>query len=228
MRLIIVRHGQTNPKEYLGGNWDLPKADAPITELGDQQAMLLGEEIRRIGFTGKIYSSPFLRTIRTAHFISQATGLKIDLEPRFREMVFSTESMKDFRGMTLEELKAQYPEIIAEHLPMPWWSQEPEGENEVKARVLPVIEELLAKNEDCLLVGHGASTNAANKILLEKSSWKINEEIYRIPSGYNCTLSEYRIENGDILPIKLYSHAHLPLSMVTSNYRMSLEKKEEA
>ena len=60
MTLYITRHGQTNPeKEGLIKNVDYPAGDPPITGKGMRQAALLGEKLKKSGFSGIVYSSPY-------------------------------------------------------------------------------------------------------------------------------------------------------------------------
>lgn len=226
MKLFIVRHGQTCPKEYVGGDWDLPKADPPITELGHRQAALTGEEMKRVGFNGRIISSPFTRTLTTASYIAEACGLPIHLDARFREIVKTEESIKDFVGKPLSQLREEFPALAEDaQLEAKWWNEAAETSEDVRRRVEPLVEDVIARGEDCILVGHGASTGAANSILMDMAHMRCVPEVFSALGG-NCSLSEYHIDGDRVRPIRLYSISHMPLDMVTSNYRFALERVE--
>ena len=56
MILHVTRHGQTNTqKTHTPG-------DPYLSDLGRQQALLLGRRLAELGFSGPIYSSPYYRT----------------------------------------------------------------------------------------------------------------------------------------------------------------------
>lgn len=226
MRLFIVRHGQTCPREYVGGDWDLPRADPPITELGHRQAVLTGEEMKRVNFAGRIISSPFTRTLTTAACIARSCGLPVHLDARFREIVKTRESMEGFAGKPLTQLREEFPCLARDaQLEPKWWREEAETYEDVCRRVEPLIRDVILRGEDCVLVGHGASTVAANSILMERARMRCVPEVFSA-QGVNCSLSEYHIEGGKVRPIRMYSVSHIPLDMVTSNYRYALERME--
>jgi len=218
MRLFIARHGQVLPAGQENSAFATSPDDPLLTDLGLQQAELLGEEMRRLQFTGRIISSPFSRTVMTAAQVAKVCGLSISLDPRFREIVQQEEGLEGFEGKTLSQLKAMFPEIRQSSLPYPWWTVPKNTMEEVIARVRPLIEECIEKNEDCLLVGHGASTHAAATILLGGKNAREMGDICR-GDNLNCSLTEFSIENGVILPVRIYDTTHLLSHMLTSNQR---------
>lgn len=218
MKLFIARHGQVLPSSQTDSAFDTSPDDPFLTALGQEQADRLGEALCRYGFQGKIIASPFSRTLMTAAHVARACHLPIFIDPRFREIVQREEGLKGFQGKNLEEMKALFPEIEQESLPYPWWTVPKQTTEEVIARVQPLIEECIEKNEDCLLVGHGASTGSAVLILLGGKSAREMGDIYR-GDNLNCSLSEFSIENGAIHPVRIHDAAHLPPHMFTSNQR---------
>ena len=223
MRIFIVRHGQVLPTGQSGCAFDTSRDDPTLTPLGEKQALLAGEELCRCGFQGKIISSPFSRTLNTAAHISRACGLSFSIDPRFREIVDREEGLRDFKGKTLAEMKQLYPEIDQETLPYPWWTAERQTMADVLQRVRPLILECMAQEEDCVLVGHGASTQAAVAILLEYAEKAPDESVHK-GDNVNCAISEFVVEKGAVTPIRIQDCAHLPDDCITSNQRPVIER----
>ncbi|MFR6032284.1 MAG: histidine phosphatase family protein [Bacilli bacterium] len=74
IKIIVARHAQ-RPS---GG-------DPSLSKLGREQAQMLAERIKSIGFDGKIYVSPYLRTVETGVAIARLFGQKVLLEPSIQE-----------------------------------------------------------------------------------------------------------------------------------------------
>lgn len=84
--LYFARHGQTvwNVENKICG-----ATDSPLTELGHQQAELLGNEILHQGLQiDEILCSPLSRAADTAGHISEITGIPLRIEPRLIEQNF--------------------------------------------------------------------------------------------------------------------------------------------
>jgi len=224
MRLYIARHGQVCPQDTVLQDPDLPREDPLLTALGIEQARLLGQRLNQEDFNGKIYASPFRRTLMTAQIISQETGCPIYCSHAIREIVKVSGTLKDFKGLTMEQILELYPSTVPTDLPYPWWQDETETFSQVCQRVSPFISELIEKNEDCLLIGHGASVSAANYLLQKRSGKRFNE-VFKV-AGFNCSLSEYLIEEDQTLILRYYDYSHIPLSMLSSNRVMALEDQD--
>ena len=85
-QVYFVRHGQTvwNVENKICG-----VTDSPLTELGHEQARLLGEKIREEGIRpDEILYSPLSRARDTALEIAAVTGLPARKEPRLTEQCF--------------------------------------------------------------------------------------------------------------------------------------------
>jgi probable phosphoglycerate mutase len=80
--LYITRHGQTewNVQGRLQGH-----LDSPLTELGVIQAEQLADSLVNVEFD-VIYSSPSLRTVRTADMIRGERPIDITIEDKLREI----------------------------------------------------------------------------------------------------------------------------------------------
>ena len=208
MKVYVTRHGQIDLNaEYHGGNALLPVGEVLLSELGREQATLLGKKLCKLGFAGKIYASPLLRTMETAELIAKETGAKIVPTPWMQEIFGDRDIVDTYRGSTIDELKKYYFGISEDaSLDYPWWVQEPETHEMVKERVVNGIKKMMEEErEDVLLVGHGASARAAHEFLNLKKGGFI----------WNCGLGMYDSENLENNFGNDYSH--IPEDMVTSN-----------
>ena len=137
LRLVLVRHGQVAANRdfrYVGSN------DEPLTDVGREQARLLGVAIAQISPL-RLYSSPLLRALETARAIGDRSGVQIEVDPTLREQSFGR-----WEGLTrseVAELSREDAEILqrfdrcAEVAP-------PGGEShlELRSRLLSLIERL--------------------------------------------------------------------------------------
>ncbi len=212
----ITRHGQVaESAEYLGDPL-YPVGECPLSEMGREQALRLGERLKEMGFTGRILSSPYMRTLETAELIAGKTGSTILPFAPIREIFKTDEAATGFEGKTIEQMKALYPHIDPEaELPWPWWysadgTLHGESSEEVLERVRLGVEELEARfgEEELLLVGHGASTGAL-------------VSVYEIPKKgrtmrYNCGLCAIDPADPAFKPYH-FDVSHLPYELQTNN-----------
>ena len=77
----------------------------------------------------------------------------------------------------MEEILKQFPAAVPVELPYPWRDEE-ESLLQVCDRA-HLSDEIIERNEDCLLVGHGASVYAANHVLLKYAGLRINDDIFK-------------------------------------------------
>lgn len=84
MKIYVVRHGQTdyNVKKVFQGHTDIP-----LNETGEKQAQETAPKFRNID-VDMILVSPLKRTLQTAQYISQITGVPITIEERLIERSF--------------------------------------------------------------------------------------------------------------------------------------------
>lgn len=103
-RFILLRHGQAEGNRelrYLGAT------DAPLTELGREQARRLAAAVRPFRLAA-IYSSPLVRARETARALTDDTGLPVTLRDDLREMDFGA-----WEGRTRAAVLAEYPDLLA-------------------------------------------------------------------------------------------------------------------
>jgi len=211
MKIYITRHGQVAQNtEYYQGDVNLPKGEVLLSELGRVQASLLGKKLKNLGFQGRIFASPLLRTMETAERIAEETGSVIVPTPWMHEIFSDREGLEAYKGCTLSELKTYFPHVDKSiELEYPWWTNRVEDLDMVYERVNSGITTCLEEmDEDILLVGHGASVVTGLKILklMDKDNpfWV-----------WNCSLSMYDSKQ----PEQNFSNdvSFLPGEMVSCN-----------
>ena len=145
MIIRLARHGQPALEDMpKGANFEFPDSDYVLTPLGREQARLLGEHLKKCNFNGKVISSPYARTMETASIAAAVCGLAVTPDPGLQEMRFYPEP--PCPGLTLEEMRASYPNIAPDAvLKHPWMVEKgPEEVQDVRDRVFPWLENLIA------------------------------------------------------------------------------------
>jgi probable phosphoglycerate mutase len=145
---LLLRHGQTLmsvQKRYAG------RSDAPLTDLGVQQAVAAAKRLASAGI-GLIVTSPLLRTVQTAQEVAATTGAPMVTDDGFRETDFGA-----WEGRTFAEVRERWPAELTAWLADPKLSP-PGGENfaEVSERVTGALHRVLAGREGqaILIVSH--------------------------------------------------------------------------
>lgn len=82
MRILLLRHGQTQGNIH--GRIQGP--DDMLTELGHEQARLLGEYVAETWNVDRIYASSLRRARDTAAYVVNATSAPIEYDPRLAEI----------------------------------------------------------------------------------------------------------------------------------------------
>lgn len=150
MRLIIVRHGETE--------WNRLRKTQGVTDIalsarGRRQAKKLGGRLR--GFAVRcVYTSPLMRARDTGSAIALSCGAPVVVDDDLLEIRFGA-----WEGLTFEEIGQNYPEELT------LWNRSPEccvppGESEslsqVAARVERFLTDILQKhpNDTVAAVSH--------------------------------------------------------------------------
>ena len=196
--IILMRHCERLDRamEKRGEDWISTAArphDSPLSELGIEQAAMIGQQLRSLGIR-KIYSSPLIRAVQTSHVIAEQLGFgenSVLVEPGI------VEQARSFRGkqkpeplptwnpllLPVSELKRLYSDKIDEtYPPLVNVSYErdvnllnelreigEEGvsdEDIIVERSKKFLARLMKTDfETVLVVGHGATTKNCEKIL---------------------------------------------------------------
>jgi len=214
MKIYVTRHGQVDfNAKYLNGDVSLPVGETPLSELGRQQATLLGRRMKQLGFKGKVLASPLLRTMETAELIAKEIDAEIVPTPWFHEIFGNQKELDAYRGHSVEELRALFSNISQDaFMEKCWWPSKRETFDNVCARVSKGLTEYMEENaEDIILVGHAASAAAALK----------HFELWTGGILWNCGLSLY---DTDYPENNVYNEvSHLPEEAVSCNKIMGAD-----
>jgi 2,3-bisphosphoglycerate-dependent phosphoglycerate mutase len=187
MELYFIRHAQSaNNKLYdETGTWNGRDSDPELTELGHDQAQRLAEHVacangsilRRdyvnrdsFGFT-HLYSSPMVRALATAAYLSAALDLPLVVWKDLHEVggIFYIDDETGERigqpGKTRSELaarfpQAQLPETLGEE---GWWNRSHESVERQPRRARRFVEDLVERHggsdDRVAVVSHGGFYN---------------------------------------------------------------------
>ncbi|HEY2802890.1 MAG TPA: histidine phosphatase family protein [Actinomycetota bacterium] len=188
--LTLIRHGRVDfdardafRESPRGRQWD-----PPLGEEGRKQAGLLAARLEASPPFSAIWCSPFRRCVETIEPYATATGMEIRSDERFGEVFVG-----EWEGLPFEEIVAsdeQLARMFREQEAM--FGLAPGGESgaELRARVLPAVEELLETTEgDVAVVAHGGVINAYVASLLG-----LEQDMFFLPD--NTSLNTVVVEEG--------------------------------
>jgi 2,3-bisphosphoglycerate-dependent phosphoglycerate mutase len=157
--LILIRHAESHPNvsPVIGGM----HGDSGLTDLGREQAELLGRRLRSQRFTADVlYSSTLPRAKATATYVSAALDLPIRYEDGLQEV-----RVGEADGMSLEEWAARWPGLDNEPWRRPFQKFAPGGESwaEFLTRAGTALIELVERHpgERVVAVTHGGVLEAS-------------------------------------------------------------------
>lgn len=161
MKIYLVRHGQSvgNLRRLWYGS-----TDHPLTDLGREQARLVGEKLKNASFA-VCYASPLSRAWETAQLVMAGRSQPIIPVPDLQE-----QHMGLLEHKTFDQVAQAEPDRISRYNEN--WVHEtpPEGEaydTGMAPRVARVLDSLAEKGEDCLLVAHNGPLGYAITYLLD-------------------------------------------------------------
>ena len=103
MRLILVRHGETDTNK---ARLALGQADVELNEHGRWQAQRLAVSLKREPIAA-IYSSPLKRTLSTAEPIASSHGLEVQVDDGLIEM-----DIGEMEGLTFQQVRERHPHFL--------------------------------------------------------------------------------------------------------------------
>lgn len=182
-RLVVLRHGETT--HNAAGIWQ-GQLDAPLSDLGLEQADAVGPALAALS-PQRIVTSDLTRAEVTAQSVGRATGIRVELDPRFREI-----HAGGWQGLSTTEVRERWPDDQAALARGEDVRRGGDGESmqDVLVRVGEGLEELLAglPAGGCAVVStHGATARAV-------ASWVLDIELelaWRVLGGLgNCHWGE--------------------------------------
>lgn len=175
MPIYFVRHGQSEFNAVFRTGDDDPMIfDAPLTDLGRQQAIEARAEITKLGIR-HVITSPLTRAIQTAQLLFP-DGVSMEVRDGHHELLLHSCDV----GRRPEELSNDFPHLEFGHLAEEWWHSDGsagitvEPEDAFKSRIAEFVRDLdTIMARPLLIVGHG---NAFNEIIGRKLA---NCEVHR-------------------------------------------------
>lgn len=171
----FARHGQTvwNVENKICGATDIE-----LTELGHQQAIELGEYIKKQGIQiDEILYSPLIRAAETARHISEVTGIPMREEPRLKEQNFGKWESTPRTGTEFQVEKTHFV------------SSYDGGESMLRLcqRIYNLLDDIKQEPEKIyLLVAHNGISRAINSYFYDMT----NEEFARFGIK-NCEIKKF-------------------------------------
>lgn len=130
--------------------------DPPLSDDGVTQARELGNRLEGEGIT-RIFSSPFRRTVETAHHVADILALPVEIEQGACEWLNASWFPGQPAWGSPEELSIDFPRILGQDdsAVIPRF---PETWEDLLARTGKTIRTLASQTgDDILVIGHGAS-----------------------------------------------------------------------
>jgi len=199
-QILLVRHGQTewNRVERFRGHFDVP-----LNETGLAQAAATGRRIAAEWHPIAVYASPLSRAVKTAEAIAQHFALPVQAEPGLIDIDYG-----DWQGLTPDEARERWPEIVEAWYHAPQRADIPSGETlkQVCTRGLATVRALAARHPDqtIVLVGHTVINRA---ILLGIMGlgvdrfWHIRQD--------TCAINDFETDGDDFVLVSLNDTCHL-------------------
>lgn len=157
----LLRHG--NRIDFVDWSWRERAAcpeDPPLSADGVEQVQRVAARLAKERIA-RIFSSPFLRAIETAHIVADVLDLPIEVEPGLGEELNPRWFEAPPRLQSVAGLRALFPRVADTHRPLQTCSF-PETFEQAFARAGVTVRRLAELSEGPILcVGHGASVMGA-------------------------------------------------------------------
>lgn len=149
MHIYLIRHGLQDST--------LCNVDIPLTEIGNRQAVLTGNRLKKYNISA-LYCSDLLRAKETAEVIGNILKLDINVKEELKEIDFG-----ELTGHTDAENEANYEFFLEKKKKMQWDIPYPGGEcnEEVYKRAMPALKKIIEKEDgNVCIVTHGGTIRA--------------------------------------------------------------------
>ncbi len=175
-KLYFTRHGQTvwNVENKICGETDIE-----LTDLGHEQAIILGDIIKNGDYhIDEILCSPLVRAYDTAKHISEQTGIPLRVEPRLKEQCFGKWESTARDGQEFYKEKMQFINSYET------------GETMLKLaqRIYNLLDDIKQDDKVYLLVAHNGIARVMKSYFCDMT----NEE-YSAYGIKNCQVLEFDI-----------------------------------
>ena len=187
--IVLVRHGETdwNRERRFQGH-----ADTPLNKAGRLQALELADTLRDERLAA-IYTSPLQRASETARIVADELGLEARELGAMREI-----DVGDWQGMTVDEVKARFPDRADVAWRSGW--QNGETHEELAERVVPALLDLgrLHPDDRVLVVTHAGPIRAALTAATALSPEELRAQIGPLE---NCVAFHFVVRDGRLVRV---------------------------
>ena len=186
-RMILVRHGETewNRVEHFRGH-----ADVPLNETGLAQAKAMARRVAAEWRPVAIYSSPLARAVKTSEAVAWHFSLAVQVHPGLIDIDYG-----QWQGLTPDEARARWPEVIDAWYNAPHTARIPGGEtlNELRVRAMRTVNELASRHQGqtVVLVSH----TVINRVILLAVLGLGNDHFWRLRQD-TCAINTFEAEGG--------------------------------
>jgi alpha-ribazole phosphatase len=180
MKLYVARHGRTNYNDLGLCNAD-PRVDVRLTDIGKQQAEVLGNKLRDIAID-RIYVSELKRTQETAAYVNKHHNVPVKIDARLND------NRTGYEGRPASEFYAAYEQAHDK-----WNARFNDGESleDVNKRVRSFIDELRKQPyKVVIIITSGAIVNAIRGVVKGLS----NQEAYGVEDIQQGSFIELDLE----------------------------------
>ena len=174
-RFILVRHGQTEWNR--GDERFRGRADLPLNETGHMQAQKIAARLSKETITA-IYSSPLQRAIQTVQPLAAKLRLPVQQHPGLLDLDIGA-----LEGMTVDEARAAFPDVIEKWMNAPGHTKFPKGESfkAMRTRIMAMLDELVDQHpgETIALAAHRSVCMAMLCVVLGMDAdllWRIHQD----------------------------------------------------
>lgn len=195
MILYFVRHGETdwNVKKKIQG-----KTDIPLNENGRRQAEQLAKELKNRQEAGTFqvvhaYTSPQLRAAETAQIAADALGVKCSKLEGLMEM-----DLGEWEGSNWEKIEVEYNDVYDTWNSHRRYTKTPQGEsyNEVLARTLTALEQILKEQTDNVLVVTHSAVLMALRCYIDGRPFEEMVNLYRTKNAEVVEIDRQEVEEA--------------------------------
>jgi broad specificity phosphatase PhoE len=174
MRVILVRHGQTDWNE---GGIFRGRIDVALNRTGIRQAEIIAEVLDAVPIDA-VYSSPLSRAFKTAQIIARHHDMPVQAMEAMTDIDFG-----EWQGLKRDEAASRYPDTYEIWETRPEKVEIPGAETlaDVRKRLLDGLNDVFSKHPEgtVVIVSHGLT----NKVLLcavlgldNSHFWKVKQD----------------------------------------------------
>ncbi len=197
--IYLIRHGETdwNRDSIFRG-----RVDVPLNNNGLKQAEAAGKGLDDVEFDA-VYSSPLSRALQTAEAVAATCGLEVNMNEDFSDIDYGK-----WQGMTLSEVKANYPKEYKRWQSEPHKAAIPDGErlSEIHDRAWGALREVVRSHPDQTIAV--AAHRVINKVLVLGALGLPLKDFWRIRQD-NCSVNVFEFTDKEVIIHCINDTCHL-------------------